>query len=125
MTTELNPVMLGAAATASLVAALFFLRFWRQSRDSLFLWFSVAFAIDALTRLSLSLGHISDEHQPFFSSCAACNIHCDHLRHCAKELASQARQMRRRVLARRRATFARKRKAAGLRTRCFSAIEMG
>ncbi len=52
MTTELNPVMLGAAATASLVAALFFLRFWRQSRDSLFLWFSVAFAIDALTRLS-------------------------------------------------------------------------
>jgi uncharacterized membrane protein YoaK (UPF0700 family) len=66
MTTELNPVMLGAAATASLVAALFFLRFWRQSRDSLFVWFSVAFAMDALTRLALSLGHISDEHQPFF-----------------------------------------------------------
>lgn len=66
MTTELNPVMLGAAATASLVAALFFLRFWRQSRDSLFLWFSVAFAIDAGTRLLLGLGHVSDEHQPFF-----------------------------------------------------------
>src|SRR6185437_7457424 len=66
MTTELNSVMLGAAATASLVAALFFFRFWRQSRDRLFFWFSVAFAIDAVTRLALSLGHISDEHQPFF-----------------------------------------------------------
>jgi hypothetical protein len=37
-----------------------------QSRDSLFLWFSVAFAIDAVTRLALGLGDISDEHQPFF-----------------------------------------------------------
>ena len=58
--------MVGAAAMASLVAALFFLRFWRQSRDSLFLWFSVAFGLDAATRLLLGLGHISDEHQPFF-----------------------------------------------------------
>jgi Family of unknown function (DUF5985) len=66
MTTELNSVMVGAAAMASLVAALFFLRFWRQSRDSLFLWFSVAFALDAVTRLFLGLGHMSDEHQPFF-----------------------------------------------------------
>jgi hypothetical protein len=66
MTTELNSVMLGAAAMASLVAALFFLRFWRQSRDILFLWFSIAFAIDAATRLLLGLSHISDEHRPFF-----------------------------------------------------------
>ena len=66
MTTELNSVMVGAAAMASLVAALFFLRFWRQSRDSLLLWFSVAFGLDAATRLLLGLGYISDEHQPFF-----------------------------------------------------------
>jgi hypothetical protein len=63
---DLNSVMLGAAAMASLVAALFFLRFWRQSRDSLFLCFSIAFAIDAGTRLMLGLGHVSDEQQPFF-----------------------------------------------------------
>ena len=66
MTTELNSVMVGAAAMASLVAALFFLRFWRQSRDGLLLWFSVAFGLDAATRLLLGLGYISDEHQPFF-----------------------------------------------------------
>ncbi|WP_210269821.1 DUF5985 family protein [Hyphomicrobium methylovorum] len=63
---ELSAVMLGAGATASLVASLFFLRFWRQSRDSLFLWFSVSFATDACTRLMLGLGHIADEQQPFF-----------------------------------------------------------
>lgn len=66
MTTELNSVMLGAAAMASLVAALFFLRFWRQSRDNLFLWFSVAFAIDSVTRLLLGLGHIANEQEPLF-----------------------------------------------------------
>ena len=63
---DLNSIMLGAAAMASFVAALFFLRFWRQSRDSLFLCFSIAFAIDAVTRLVLGLGHISDEQAPFF-----------------------------------------------------------
>lgn len=63
---ELNAVMLGAGAMAALLASLFFLRFWRQSRDSLFLWFSVSFAIDACTRLMLGLGHVGDEQQPFF-----------------------------------------------------------
>ena len=63
---DLNLIMLGAAAMASFVSSLFFLRFWRQSRDSLFLCFSIAFAIDALTRLMLGLGHVSDEQQPFF-----------------------------------------------------------
>jgi uncharacterized membrane protein HdeD (DUF308 family) len=66
MTAELNPMMVGATAMASLVAALFFLRFWRQSHDSLFLWFSVAFAIEAVTRLLLGLGHISNEQEPLF-----------------------------------------------------------
>lgn len=66
MTDELNSVMLGAVAMASAIAALFFLRFWRQSRETLFLWFSIAFAIDAVTRLFLGLGHISDEEQPLY-----------------------------------------------------------
>ena len=64
--TELNSVMLGAVAMASFVAALFFLRFWRQSHDRLFLWFSVAFAIDAATRLVLGLSHVSVEQEPIF-----------------------------------------------------------
>ncbi len=36
--------MWGVLAMASLVAALFFLRFWRASRDRLFAFFALAFA---------------------------------------------------------------------------------
>ena len=35
------------------VAALFFLRFWRAARDSLFAWFAAAFALLALQRVAL------------------------------------------------------------------------
>jgi hypothetical protein len=62
----MNAIMLGAVAMASSIAALFFLRFWRQTRDPLFLLFSLAFAVDAVTRLILGLGNVSDEHAPFF-----------------------------------------------------------
>jgi len=37
------------------VASLFFLRFWRQTRDRLFAWFAAAFATLALQRAVLSL----------------------------------------------------------------------
>jgi uncharacterized membrane protein HdeD (DUF308 family) len=61
-----NQVMLGAVAMASFVAALFFLRFWRQTRDNFFLLFAIAFGLDALSRLALGLSHPSDEAEPFF-----------------------------------------------------------
>jgi hypothetical protein len=64
-----NSVLLGAVAMASSIAALFFLRFWRQTRDVLFLLFALAFAVDAATRLVLGIGHVSDEHEPFFYIC--------------------------------------------------------
>ena len=62
----MNSVILGAIAMASSIAALFFLRFWRQTRDPLFLLFALAFTVDALTRLALGLGEISDEQEPLF-----------------------------------------------------------
>ena len=40
--------MWGLLAMASLVPALFFLRYWRSSRDRLFAFFAVAFALMAL-----------------------------------------------------------------------------
>jgi len=58
--------LLGAIVMASATAALFFLKFWRQTRDRLFLFFSAAFAIDALTRLFLALVPHSDEQEPLF-----------------------------------------------------------
>ena len=42
--------MLGAIAMGSAVAALMFLRFWRQSRDRLFLYFAASFMLEALNR---------------------------------------------------------------------------
>jgi Family of unknown function (DUF5985) len=63
-----NSVLLGAIAMASSVAALFFLRFWRQTHDPLFLLFSLAFAVDALMRVTLGLVSVSDEHEPLFYS---------------------------------------------------------
>jgi uncharacterized membrane protein HdeD (DUF308 family) len=62
----MNELILGAVAMASSLAALFFLRFWRQTRDRLFLLFSVAFAVDAITRLLLGLVDVSREGEPFF-----------------------------------------------------------
>lgn len=40
----------GVIATTSLVAGLFFLRYWRDTRDTLFLAFSVAFSIEGINR---------------------------------------------------------------------------
>ncbi len=62
----MNSLVLGAVAMASLVAALFFLRFWRQTRDHLFLLFSLAFAVDAVTRVTLGLSQVSNEDEPLF-----------------------------------------------------------
>ncbi len=39
----MNDVLLGALAMASTIAGLFFLRFWRDTRDRLFLMFALAF----------------------------------------------------------------------------------
>jgi hypothetical protein len=59
-------VLMGAVAMASFVATISFLRFWRQTRDGLFLLFAIAFGVDAVTRFVLGLVHPSDEAEPLF-----------------------------------------------------------
>ncbi|HEX3663456.1 MAG TPA: DUF5985 family protein [Acidobacteriaceae bacterium] len=46
----LEGFLLGVIATSSLVAGIFFLRFWRDTHDSLFLAFALAFAIEGVNR---------------------------------------------------------------------------
>jgi uncharacterized membrane protein HdeD (DUF308 family) len=48
----INSFLLGVIAMSSLTAGVFFLRFWRDTRDSLFLAFAVAFLIEALNRIA-------------------------------------------------------------------------
>jgi hypothetical protein len=61
---QVSTVLQGAVAMASAIAALFFLRFWRQTTDSFFLFFAAAFAIDALARFVLGFADLSEETQP-------------------------------------------------------------
>lgn len=44
--------LLGVIVTASLTAAGFFWRFYRQTRDKLFLAFALAFAIEGINRMA-------------------------------------------------------------------------
>ena len=46
----MNLFLLGAIAMGSAIVALLFLRFWRQSRDRLFLYFSASFLLEAVNR---------------------------------------------------------------------------
>ena len=51
----------GAGTVAAAAIALFFLRFWSDTRDRLFLLFAIAFAIFAANRLALTL--LDDESE--------------------------------------------------------------
>jgi hypothetical protein len=63
----LHIILEGAVAMASLVVALFFLRFWNRTRDVFYLLFAVAFAIDAVSRFVLAAANVSDQPaEPFY-----------------------------------------------------------
>jgi hypothetical protein len=56
-------VVSGAIVMGYAVAALFFLRFWRETGDRLFLIFAGAFGVLGLQRLALALSRdMHDEH---------------------------------------------------------------
>ena len=60
---DLEELLMGAIAMASIVAALFFLRFWRDTGDRLFAIFSAAFFLLGITRIGLALSRIPLEGQ--------------------------------------------------------------
>jgi uncharacterized membrane protein HdeD (DUF308 family) len=56
--------LLGVIVTASLVAAAFFWKFWRQTRDMLFLAFAAAFLIEGINRISFLFIDAPNEGRP-------------------------------------------------------------
>jgi uncharacterized membrane protein HdeD (DUF308 family) len=60
----LQGFLLGAIATTSLIAAAFFIKFWRQTRDVLFLAFSAAFLIEGINRITVLFIERPDEGHP-------------------------------------------------------------
>lgn len=45
--------LIGVIATASFTAGLYFLKFWRQTRDSFFLAFGVSFLLEGINRIGV------------------------------------------------------------------------
>lgn len=56
----------GAVAMGFVVACLFFLRAWRQTRQTLFLLFAVAFLIQGVGRTALAMAGNPSEQRPIF-----------------------------------------------------------
>jgi hypothetical protein len=56
----------GASALASWVAGLFFLRFWRETRDRFFVLFAAAFWVLAADWVALALVNPTDETRHLF-----------------------------------------------------------
>lgn len=54
----------GVTAMGCFVAALFFARFWRATRDRFFAWFALGFAIFGANRLVLGLVDENSEARP-------------------------------------------------------------
>ena len=62
----MNQLLLGAIAMANLIIGLFFLRFWKKTRDRFFLFFAVAFSLEGFNRALLGLSYSSNENEPVF-----------------------------------------------------------
>jgi hypothetical protein len=60
----INGFLLGVIVSASLTAAAFFFKFWRQTHDLLFLGFGAAFLIEGLNRVSFLFLAAPNEGDP-------------------------------------------------------------
>lgn len=49
----MNEILVGAIAMGSFIAGLFFLRFWKSTRDRFFLYFAISFFIEGFNRVLL------------------------------------------------------------------------
>jgi uncharacterized membrane protein HdeD (DUF308 family) len=65
VTARVVPFVLGAIAMASLAVSLFFVRFYRETRDPLFLYFAAAFGIEAVNRTALTFQATPNEGSPY------------------------------------------------------------
>jgi hypothetical protein len=61
----LNSFLAGAAVISLLVIALFFLRFWKKTRDRLFLFFASAFFVLMIERIVRVFMAVETEWAPY------------------------------------------------------------
>jgi hypothetical protein len=65
VTARLAAFVLGCIAMASLTASLFFVRFYRETREPLFLYFAAAFGLEAVNRTALAFQATPNEASPY------------------------------------------------------------
>lgn len=66
MTPMTEGFLVGVIFTTSLTASLFFLKFWKRTRDLLFLAFALAFFVEASARVSLLFTDKPNESGPWY-----------------------------------------------------------
>jgi hypothetical protein len=64
--TPMNELLLGASGMASIVAGACFARFWRKTRDRLFLFFSASFVLEGLNRFMMAMFAAQAADAPFY-----------------------------------------------------------
>lgn len=62
---RVDAFLLGVIAASSITAAIFFLKFWKRTHDSLFLAFGVAFLIEGVNRIAVLEAQRPNEGSPW------------------------------------------------------------
>jgi uncharacterized membrane protein HdeD (DUF308 family) len=57
--------LLGVIATSSIIAGIFFLKFWRKTRDPFFLAFAASFVVEGLNRSAVLFADKPNEGSPW------------------------------------------------------------
>lgn len=63
---SMSTIFIGAIAMASFVISLFFLRFWKTTRDRFFLFFAASFALEAINRVLTGISVLQNEESPIY-----------------------------------------------------------
>lgn len=66
MSENMNEMLIGAISACCIVIALFFIRFWRSTRDIFFLFFAMSFFLEGINRVSLVLFSNLHEASPSY-----------------------------------------------------------
>jgi len=65
---DINLMLLGAVTMASFTVSMFFLRFWKTTHDRFFLFFSISFFMEGISRILLCIVNYADEYEPLIYS---------------------------------------------------------
>ena len=57
-------MLFGAIAMVGFTISLFFLRFWRTTRDRFFLFFALSFCLESVARILLGINYMGNEQEP-------------------------------------------------------------